>query len=204
MKPAFTFFKGIFIAGTVVLVPIIGTVWLLKSIILWTDSVVISLLPTAIQPSVIFGRNVPGLGILATLVLILLVGLLTRLYIGRAFVQLGDRLIAKIPLGKSIYGAIKQFVTAISSAEHDSQKKVVAVDFPRPGCRMVGFVTGDAPPALGSQKEGENLISVFVPTTPNPTTGFLIMLSEKDVTHLDMTSDEAFKLIVSAGLVPKK
>lgn len=188
-----TIFKKYFVAGALVLVPIILTIWILKSMILWCDRFFSALIPSSVL-------YIPGLGLIFTVSLILLTGVLTRLYLGRKLIAWGDQLIQKIPFGRSIYGAIKQFLNAVVSTGPSSFSQVVLVEYPRKGSYMIGFVTGDTSAILQKNFE-QKMINIFVPTSPNPTSGFLIIAPKENVTPIDMTPEQAFKLIISGGAV---
>jgi uncharacterized membrane protein len=194
-------FKKYLIAGLVVLVPLIGTFWILRFIIKAADGFMISLLPAGLNPEAALGMKIPGFGLIATIVLILIVGMLTRLYIGRMMVRFGDRIIARIPLGRGIYHSIKQIVATMFSGERGKFKGVVAVEFPRKGSWAIGFTSGDAPGPVSHISPGDELVNVFVPNTPIPTSGFFIMVPSSEIRPLDMAVDDAFKLIISGGIV---
>jgi len=193
-------FKGYMLAGMAVLVPLIGTYLILKFIITSADQTVLSILPERFHPDVILGMNIPGIGFMATLVLIFIVGILTRLYIGRLFVRAGDAIISKIPFGRGIYGGIKKIMSALLSDKSDKFKGVAAVEYPRRDCWVLGFITGDAADCVKDISD-DALVNVFIPTTPNPTSGFLIMLPKKDVHSINIGVDEAFKIIISGGII---
>lgn len=193
-------FKGYMIAGTAVLVPLIGTYLILKFIIQSADGLVVSLLPDSLHPETIFHKDIPGIGLVATLILIILVGVFTRMYIGRTLVRIGDKIISKIPLGRGIYGGIKKFMSAILSDREKRFRSVVAIEYPRKSLWVIGFVTSDSMMELQDLHEN-TLVNVFIPTTPNPTSGFLIMVPKGEIRHLSIGIDEAFKLIISGGIV---
>jgi uncharacterized membrane protein len=193
-------FKRYMIAGTAVLVPLIGTYLILKFIIISADDLAMSLLPARLHPDELFGKDIPGLGLIATIILILIVGIFTRLYFGKKLVQLGDYIMSKIPLGRGIYSGIKQFMTAILTRSEEKFKSVVAVEYPRKGCWVLGFVTAE-PISQIRRIDEKRLLNIFIPTTPNPTSGFLIMVPEEDTRPLDMGIDEAFKLLISGGII---
>ncbi|PIU54892.1 MAG: hypothetical protein COS89_08825 [Deltaproteobacteria bacterium CG07_land_8_20_14_0_80_38_7] len=187
------------IAGTLVLLPIIGTLWVLTLLVQWADSFVISLLPMRFHPETLYGAELPGLGILVTIGLIMIAGLITRLYIGRKLVSLGDKIFSKIPVGRSVYSVIKEFLTGVLGNNDQRFKQVALVEWPRKGCKMLAFVTGFTP---GFEKNNtQKEISLFLPTAPNPTSGFFIILPEEDVKILNMSVDTAFKIIISGGIV---
>lgn len=195
-----TLFKRYFVSGLLVLIPIIGTLWILKVIILYADGLFMGFLPARFQPEAIFGRNIPGIGLLITVGLVLLVGVLARLYIGRKAVRLGDRIIGRIPLGRGIYNAIKQFMNAfVSDDENKQYRRVVAVEYPRRGCYMLGFVVGPAQPVI-QERFDHSWITIFLPTSPNPTSGFMISVPEKEVIPLSISVEKAFKYIISGSI----
>lgn len=193
-------FKHYFVAGTVVLVPLIGTILILRFIVVTVDDMAMSFIPRDWQPETLIGFNIPGLGLVATIVLILLVGFVTRLYIGNKLVALGDWIIERIPLGRSIYRGFKQVLTAIFTRSDEKFQSVVLVEYPRKDCWVMGFVTGQSIPRIDAVDE-RPLLNVFVPTTPNPTSGFLIFVPENDAYTLNMKIDDAFKLLVSGGMI---
>lgn len=193
-------FKKNFIAGTLVLVPIFVTFWVLKIIVVWADGFVISFLPARFHPEALYGRSIPGLGIVATVALILFAGLLTRLYFGRKIVKLGDIIISKIPIGRSVYTIMKEFLSGIFNRDKERFKGVALIEWPRKGCYMFGFITGYRKSLLNKESPAK-WVSMFVPTTPNPTSGFYVMLPEEDVKPLDITIDHAFKILITAGFI---
>ena len=193
-------FKRYLIAGTLVIVPLIGTYLIIKFIIVSIDNLFMSMIPMKFQPETIIGYNIPGLGLVLTVVIILVMGFFTRLYIGNKAIQLGDFIMSKIPLGRSIYGGIKQVLTSIFTNNSDKFRSVVLVEYPRKQCWVIGFVTGDPIEKMQNIDE-RHLINVFVPTTPNPTSGFLVMVPKNEVKHIDISIDKAFKLLISGGMI---
>jgi len=196
-----TLFKRYFVSGLLVIIPVIGTVWILKVIIVYADNMFMGLLPHRVQPRAWLGYDIPGLGFFVTIGIILLVGVATRLYIGRKFVHLGEYFISKVPVGRSIYKSFKQFLRAFISDEDKVHRRVVAVEYPRKGCYMVGFVVGPVQPGV-QEKFDEPWISVFLPTSPNPTSGFMISVPEKEAIQLPISTDQAFKYIISGSIDP--
>lgn len=195
-----TLFKKYFVAGALVFIPMVLTLWILKSIIFWCEDFFISFVPASWRPISLFGFEIPGLGLLFTINLIFLTGVLTRLYIGKKLIAWGDKFIHKIPFGSSIYSASKQFLNAVVSPEQNNFRQVVLVEYPRKGSYMLGFVTGQASEMM-QQKMGQKLIHIFIPTSPNPTSGFLILAPLENVTPVDIPPEQAFKLIISSGTV---
>lgn len=184
-------FKKYFVAGALVLVPIAVTVWVLKTIILWCEGIFETLVPVSWQPPGLLGYELPGIGLVFTLLLVLLVGALTRLYLGRKILSVGDWIIHKIPLGRGIYSSMKQLLNAFMVTGEKNFHRVVLVTFPMEGSQMIGFVT--------QENIAEKKLHVFVPTTPNPTSGFLLVVSTDKVRPLNLSVEQAFKLIVSGG-----
>ncbi len=195
-----TILKNYFLAGLATLIPIVMTIWILKVLILWADDFFRSLMPKFLQPEQIFGREIPGVGIVMTIAIILLVGVLTRLYFGKKLLHLGDRILLKVPFGKGVYRALKQFVSLTFSEEGKSFKQVALIEYPRKGSYALAFVTTEASGEIQA-KTSQKLVNVFLPTTPNPTSGYMLMLPEEDLIILDMKVELAMKIIISAGVV---
>jgi uncharacterized membrane protein len=193
-------FKRYLIAGTLVTVPLIGTYLIIKFIIVSIDDLFMSMVPGKFQPEALIGHHIPGLGLVLTIVIILVVGFFARLYVGNKAIQLGDLIMSKIPLGRSIYGGIKQILTSVFTDSGDKFRSVVLVEYPRKQCWVIGFVTGDPIKKMQTVDE-RHLINVFVPTTPNPTSGFLIMVPQNEVKRIDISIDNAFKLLISGGII---
>jgi len=197
------FFKRYFLAGLAVVVPLVVTYLILKFLIVSTDRLVLSFLPERFWPRSLTGVDIPGFGLIVTILLILSIGVLTRHYVGRKFVNLGDRIISKIPLGAGIYNATKQFMNTFISDKEQQFKGVVVVEYPRRGSWVMGFVTKH-PQKHILDVDQRSWVTIFIPTTPNPTSGFLVMVPEEETRPLDITTDEAFKFIISAGYLQGK
>lgn len=193
-------FKRYFGAGLLVFVPLILTLLILKWIIHYADSFLMDFLPDAVLPINLFGFHVPGLGLVATILLILFIGFLTRVYIGKKLIHWGERLVARIPVGRSLYSGIKQFMQTFFS-ENSQFKGVAVVEFPRKDSWVLAFITGDVAPQLQAAQPEKKWLNVFIPTTPNPTNGFWIMVPENEVYLVDVSIDYAFKLVISGGTV---
>ena len=186
-----------FIGGLLVWLPIWATYIVIKFLVLLMDGS-LNLLPTRYQPHAIFGTNVPGIGLILTLIILFVTGLLVTNFIGDRIVQAWDKLLSRIPLIRSIYSAVKQVTEALLKPSGKSFRKVLMVEFPRKGVWSIGFQTSDTfPHAPG---EG-NYITVFVPTTPNPTSGFLMIMPEDEVVELDISVEDGLKTIISLGVV---
>tara|TARA_B100000287_G_scaffold24078_1_gene23456 strand:+ start:2753 stop:3373 length:621 start_codon:yes stop_codon:yes gene_type:complete len=182
-----------FFTGIVVLVPIGITLYLTKFII----SISSKLIPEEINPNSYLPFSVPGLEILLSIIIITLIGGLSLSFIGKKILQLVNDLLKKIPILRTIYSAIGQ-MTETLTPKKKSKKSVVLIEYPRKGSWAVGFVTKENKGEI-SKKTNKNLVNVFVPTTPNPTSGFLLMFPKDEVIYLNMTFEEASKFIVSAG-----
>lgn len=185
------FFKKYFITGLFVIIPVWATYYVLSALLGVIDGILADL------PEYYLGVRVPGMGIITLVLLVLGVGMLSANYLGKRLVQYGDHLLQKVPLVRGVYTTVKQ-IMATFSVQHNFHG-VAAVEYPRKGCWSVGFMTGEV--------KGEYMgmtgrfVTVFVPTTPNPTAGFLLILPEAEVTKLDMTVDQGMKFIISLGLV---
>jgi len=160
----------------------------------------LNFIPEPYQPGTLLGINIPGLGIIVTLAIIFICGLITQSYIGTKLVNFGESLLDKIPVVRSIYQATKQIFENLFINNNQSFKKVVLVEFPRKGVYSLGFVTGITGKEF-SNKIGEEAIHVFIPKTPNPTAGYFIMVRDDELIELDMTVEAAFTLIISGGIV---
>jgi len=192
--------KKYLLAGALVLVPIVVTLAVLKTIIFWCEDFFASFIPVSWQPIHLLGFAIPGLGLLFTLLIVLLTGILTRLYFGRKLIALGDKILSKIPLGRSIYKGVQQFMNAVATPSQNDFRQVVLVEYPRKDSYMIGFVTGESS-EIFQQKLGQKMIHVFIPTSPNPTSGFLIVIPRENVTPVNISNEAAFKLIISGGAV---
>jgi len=187
-----------FFSGLLVLLPLVITIWFLGWIVGLMDSV-LNLLPLSFHPNSYLPFAIPGLGALVTLASILLLGFLATSVVTRRILTLWDYILSRIPIFRGVYTAVQKLVEAIFSQEQ-SGRRVVLIEYPRKGIYSVGFATGLAGGEL--EKRGEDrLVNVFVPTTPNPTAGFYLLVPEKEVQALKMTPEEAFKLIVSGGMI---
>lgn len=159
-----------------------------------------ALIPKAYQPEQLLGIHIPGFGVLFSLVLLLITGIFATNFFGQRLVSWGESLLARIPLVRSIYNAVKQVINAILSTNSDAFRKVLLVEYPRKGMWSIGFQTG-AVNAEINEKANEEMLSLFIPTTPNPTSGFLMMVPKKEAIELNMSIDEALKFIISLGVM---
>jgi len=185
--------RNYFIAGIVVLIPIGITLYLTIFIIKISGNVI----PKEINPNNYLPFNIPGLEILIALIIITLIGWLSLSFIGKKFFELFNNFLKKIPILRTIYSAIGQMTESFTKTDN-SEKSVVLLEYPRKGIWVVGFATKENYGII-KKKINEDLVNVFVPTTPNPTSGFLLMLPKKDLIYLDVSFEQASKFIVSAG-----
>jgi uncharacterized membrane protein len=191
--------KQIFLTGLAVTVPIGLTLYILFFLIDIMDSL-LKIIPLPYHPDTLLGIHIPGLGTIVTVILIFICGLITASYVGNKIVQSGEDLLYRIPFVRNIYQAIKRFSDTMVMDRRSSFKRVVLVEFPRKGLYTIGFVTGK--PNLEFKKEpGQNYISVFLPTTPNPTSGYLIIVPEDELVEVHMSVEEALTYIISVGIV---
>jgi|TARA_B100001540_G_C15760648_1_gene621499 uncharacterized membrane protein len=186
--------RNYFITGIVVLVPIGITLYLTKFIITISSK----LIPEEINPNNYLPYSIPGLEILISIILITIVGSLSLSFIGKKILQLVNDLFKKIPILRSIYSAIGQMTESLAPKKGSKKRSVVLIEYPRKGAWAVGFATKDNKGEI-TKKTNKKLVNVFVPTTPNPTSGFLLMFPKDEIIYLDMTFEEASKFIVSAG-----
>ena len=186
--------RNYFITGIVVLVPIGITLYLTKFFV----SISSKLIPYDLNPNNHLPFAIPGLEIILSVIFITFVGGLSLSFIGKKILQLFNDLLRKIPILRTIYSAIRQMTQTLAPKRGSSKKSVVLIEYPRKGSWAVGFATKENKGEI-SKKTNTDLINVFVPTTPNPTSGFLLMFPKNDVVYLDMTFEEASKFIVSAG-----
>lgn len=188
-----------FITGLLILVPLAITLWVLDLIISTMDQSLL-LLPERWQPKNVFGFHIPGLGTILTLLVIFFTGLLTRNFIGKQVVHLWENLLNRIPIVSSIYSSVKQVSDTLFSSSGNAFRKALLVQYPRAGSWTIGFLTGVPGGDVKNHLVGD-YVSIYVPTTPNPTSGFFLMMPREDVIELDMSVDEALKYIVSMGVV---
>ncbi|MBI4524063.1 MAG: DUF502 domain-containing protein [Deltaproteobacteria bacterium] len=191
-------FRRYFFAGLLVLLPLVITVWVLGWIIGLMDSL-LNFLPAWLHPGTYLPFAIPGLGALVTIGLILFLGFLATSVVTRKLLMTWDYVLTRIPIFRGIYTSVQKLVGSIFG-DGQAGKQVVLIEYPRKGIYTVGFATGHAGGELGKRAEGR-LVNVFVPTTPNPTAGFYLLVPEQDVVTLEMTAEEAFKLIVSGGMI---
>ncbi len=214
-KPGlFARLRSNFLAGLVIVAPIGLTLWLIWTVVGWVDSWVWPFVPDFYQPEEVVNRilglegadriavNVRGIGVVIFLIFTMLVGWVGKGLIGRSFLGIGERLVDRTPVVRSIYNAAKQIAETVFSQRDTSFDKACLVEYPRRGIWAIAFISTNAKGEIDAKlSDGEPVVTVFLPTTPNPTSGFLLFLPQRDVQPLDMTVEDAAKLVISAGLV---
>ncbi|MCL2523178.1 MAG: DUF502 domain-containing protein [Betaproteobacteria bacterium] len=191
--------KRYFITGLLIWVPLVITVWVLSLIVDTLDQS-LRLLPEVLQPKNLLGFSLPGIGALLTLAMILLTGFLATNFIGQKLVVWWDKLLLRIPVVNSVYKAVKQVSDTLFAPNGNAFRKALLIQYPRPGAWTIAFLTGVPGGDICNHLVGD-YVSVYVPTTPVPTSGFFLMLPRQDVVELDMSVDEALKYIISMGVV---
>ena len=192
--------KRYFISGLLVWLPIWVTLLVIDFIVGLLDNT-FSALPVQYQPDNFLGFHLPGLGLLMTVLVLFLTGLVATNFLGSRLLHLWDRMIGRIPLVRSVYTGVKQMVDTLFSTDGHSFRKVLLVEYPRQGLWSIAFQTGNGCDEVAKKLADEELVSLFIPTTPNPTSGFLMMAKKKDVIELDMSVDQALKFVISLGVV---
>ena len=214
-RPILTALRNNFIAGLVVIAPIGLTLWLIWTVVGWVDSFVWPFVPDAYQPEELVNRlmgrvpmdanwievNVRGIGVVIFFIFTMLVGWMGKGLIGRSFLRWGESLVARVPVMRSIYNAVKQIAETVFAQSDTSFDKACLIEYPRKGIWAIGFISTSTKGEVLTKANTGPMTSVFVPTTPNPTSGFLLLFPTKDVIELDMTVEDAAKFVISAGLV---
>jgi uncharacterized membrane protein len=205
-------FRASFLTGLVVIAPVGLTIWLIWSVVGWIDGIVLPMVPVAYHPDRLiqtyFGLdpssqiNVRGIGVIIFLIFTVIVGWLAKGIIGRSFIRFAESLVERTPVVRTVYSGIKQISETIFAQTERSFETACMIEYPRKGIWALGFISIQAKGEIARRPgEGHDLVGVFVPTTPNPTSGFLLFVPRADVVELDMTVEDAAKLVISAGLV---
>ncbi|RFP89108.1 DUF502 domain-containing protein [Rhodobacteraceae bacterium 63075] len=208
--------RSSFLTGLVVIMPVALTIWLLWSFIGWVDSFVLPFVPAGYQPEVLVNRwlgrtpgsedwirvNIRGVGVVLFLLFTILIGWLAKGLLGRSLIGYAEVMLDRVPVVRSIYNGVKQIAETVFAQSERSFEKACLIQYPRKDIWAIGFISTTARGEVADKAEtGGALMSVFVPTTPNPTSGFLLFFPKSDVIELDMTVEDAAKLVISAGLV---
>ncbi len=193
--------RSSFLTGLVVIAPIGLTVWLFWTLTGWIDSWVMPLIPMRWQPENYIGINLRGVGVIVFLIFTVIIGWLAKGLIGRSLIRWGESLVDRMPVVRSVYNGLKQIAETVLSQSEAKFDRACLIEYPRKGLWGIGFVSGRAKGEIGRLDTEDELMAVFLPTTPNPTSGFLLYVPKRDVVFLEMTVEDAAKLIISAGLV---
>jgi uncharacterized membrane protein len=187
------------IAGLLVWVPLGITIYVIDFLVTTLDQTLL-LVPPALRPEALVGFHIPGLGVLLSFAILLVTGMIAANFFGLRLIRLWESLLGRIPVVKSIYSSVKQVSDTVLSDQGTAFRKALLVEFPRPGCWTIAFLTGAPADAVVDHLSGDH-VSVYVPTTPNPTGGYFVMMPKSAVRELDMSVDEALKYIISMGVV---
>lgn len=204
-KPSFFGFvisklKTYLFTGILVTAPVTITFYMAYELFLWIDKWSRSLIPPQMTAREII-PYIPGIGVIMLIAFLIIVGMFTTGFIGKFFVRLGDFIVSKMPLISSIYSLLKQLFETVLSPKSQSFKDAVLLQYPRKGLWIIGFLAGETTGEIAEKLPNKKMISVFVPTTPNPTSGFLIMIPEDEIIRLDISVEDALKYTVSCGIV---
>ncbi len=192
--------RNYFLAGVLVTAPISITFWLTWRVITFIDDRITPIIPPRWNPESYLPFGLPGLGLIVALIALTLIGFLAAGYLGRMTMRIGERIVARVPIVRSVYSWTKQVFETVLSKSSAAFREVVLIEYPRPGCWAVGFITGQTVGEV-QRLTAATVYNVFVPATPNPTTGFLLFVPKQDVHHLDLTVEEGIKLVISGGIV---
>ncbi len=204
-KPGFLrLLRNRFFTGLIIALPLAATVWLISFLVTFVDDLVWNLLPEDLNPEKylveLIGFNIPGIGLIVAVVALFLLGVIASNFIGGRVLRFGERILGRVPLVSNVYGGLKQIVGTVAQSDERNFKEVCLIEYPRPGLWAIGFVTADLKGAPKKHLKGD-YVSIFVPTTPNPTSGFLLFSKRNDIKILDMTPEEGAKMIISGGIV---
>lgn len=192
--------RAYFLAGVLITAPISITIYLAWLFISFVDDSVMPLLPARYNPESYLPFSVPGIGLIVVLVGLTLIGAVTAGFIGRFFLRLSEQILNRMPVIRSVYGAVKQIFETVLAQQSAAFREVVLVEYPRTGIWALGFITGSTEGEVQEITDSE-MVNVFLPTTPNPTSGFLLFVPKRDVVVLGMSVEEGIKMVVSGGIV---
>ncbi|MEE9454917.1 MAG: DUF502 domain-containing protein [Paracoccaceae bacterium] len=190
-----------FFTGLIIVAPVVITIYLIWTAITFIDAKVVPWVPAFYNPSTYIGQDIPGFGVIIFLLFTAIIGALTKGLFGRQLVRFWENLIGRTPIVRSVYGGLKQIVETILSQSNASFQKACLVEYPRKGIWAIAFISTDTRGEVQNLIADHDLYSIFLPTTPNPTSGFLLFVPKKEVVVLDMSVEDAAKLVISAGLV---
>ncbi len=192
--------RNYFLAGILVTAPISITIYVTWGFLKFLDHKITPFIPAQYNPNTYLPVDIPGLGLIIAVVFFIVVGWFTRNFLGRLLVRVSEYIVERLPVISTIYGAIKQIFETVMASQSDAFKEVVMFEYPRKGIWVVGFVTGRTKGEVQALTETET-VNVFLPTTPNPTSGFLLFIPKKDLKFMKMSVEEGIKMIVSGGII---
>ena len=192
-----------FLTGILVMTPLILTIYVAWAFITFVDNLVVPLVPFDYRPSNYLPFSIPGLGLIIVFIFTTFVGLLATGLFGRTLIRIWENILNRMPVVRSVYSAIKQILETVMATQSDAFRQAVLVQYPRKDIWAIGFVTGSTKGEVG-KKVDKKMVNVFMPTTPNPTSGFLLFFPEEDLIFLNMSVEDALKLVVSGGMVVPK
>ena len=192
-----------FLTGILVMTPLILTIYVAWAFITFVDNLVVPLVPFDYRPSNYLPFSIPGLGLIIVFIFTTFVGLLATGLFGRTLILIWENILNRMPVVRSVYSAIKQILETVMATQSDAFRQAVLVQYPRKDIWAIGFVTGSTKGEVGKRVD-KKMVNVFMPTTPNPTSGFLLFFPEEDLIFLNMTVEDALKLVVSGGMVVPK
>ncbi|MCZ6764533.1 MAG: DUF502 domain-containing protein [Alphaproteobacteria bacterium] len=199
--------RGYFVAGLLVVAPVGLTLWIAWKLLTFVDGWITPFIPAAYNPNTYLNMlapfsnwNIPGVGLIVLIAALIIVGLLTRVFIGRYFVHATERILNQMPVLRTVYGALKQIFETVLAHKSDAFRQTVLLEYPRRGMWALGFVTGTTEGEV-QDVTADEVVNVFLPTTPNPTSGFLLFLPRRELIYLDMSVESAAKMIISGGIV---
>ncbi|WP_375227689.1 DUF502 domain-containing protein [Roseobacter sp. S98] len=211
-RSLFASLRASFLTGLVVIAPVGLTIWLIWSVVGWIDGFVLPLVPRAYQPDRLIQDllgldpsvqiNVRGIGVIIFLIFTVIVGWMAKGIIGRSMIRFAESLVERTPVVRTIYSGIKQISETVFAQSERSFEKACVIEYPRKGIWAIGFISTNTKGEIAARaNDGSPMLSIFLPTTPNPTSGFLLFVPQQDVIELEMTVEDAAKLVISAGLV---
>ncbi|MDY0028890.1 MAG: DUF502 domain-containing protein [Pseudobdellovibrionaceae bacterium] len=195
----FSALRGYFLTGIVVTAPVGLSLYLVWSVLVWIDEKVGDIIPVSLTND----KDFPGLGVVVAFGFFIVVGMFTRNFIGRMFLNLSHYIMERLPVVKTIYGAIKQVIDMVMGQQAKAFRDVVMIEYPRKGVYMMGFLTGRTEGEVQELTDKE-MVNIFIPTTPNPTSGFLVFVPKEEVIDLNMSVDDGLKMIISGGMITPK
>ncbi|MEQ9039680.1 MAG: DUF502 domain-containing protein [Silicimonas sp.] len=201
-RSAFAWFRASFLTGLVVIAPIGLTLWLIWTVAGWVDSWVLPFVPVWLRPDQYVGLNIRGIGVIVFLIFTIIVGWMAKGLIGRSLIHWAEGVVQNLPVVRSVYNGLKQIAETVFAQSETSFDKACLVEYPRKGIWAIAFMSTSAKGEVSNKIPGDgDKTAVFLPTTPNPTSGFLLFLPKADVIELNMSVEDAAKLVISAGLV---